>query len=131
MNICKGKIEETEHCNEKACSSTGAILGSLGLFIVICLGVLGSLIIRKRKRKRELKEDEEIVVASVGVELQRTETLKERLNALTDNVAKLYEDFRNIESLAKEEALEETSTTALEDDNRAHNRYADIGQQKF
>ena len=109
----------------------GAIIGSLGLFILICLGVLGFLIIRNRRRKRELKENEEILVAKVGVDLQRTETLKERLNALTDNVAKLYEDYRNIESLAKEEALEETSTAAVEDDNRFHNRYADIGQHKF
>ena len=107
----------------------GSILGSLGLFIVICLGVLGCLIIRNRRRKRELRENKEIVLAKVAV--QRAETLKERLNALTDDVAKLYEDFRNIESLAKEEALVETSTTAVEDDNRVHNRYADIGQHKF
>ena len=98
------------------------------MFILICLGALGFLIIRNRRRKRERQENEDNVLDATGdFELRRNETLKEKLNALTDNVDKLYEDFRNIESLAKEEALEETSNIAAEDRNRSHNRYADIG----
>ena len=109
-----------------------AILGALGFLIVVCLVILGFLIIRNRRMKRELEDNEEIVQdAKIDFELKKNENLKEKLNVLTDNVDKLYEEFRNIETLAKEEALEETSTTALEDDNRAHNRYGDIGRQRF
>ena len=107
----------------------GAILGGLGLFIVVCLLVLAFLIVRNRMRKRGCEDNEDILQdATADFELKKTDTLKEKLNALTDNVDKVYEEFRNIESLAKEEALEETTNIAVQADNRVHNRYTDIGQ---
>ena len=79
------------------------------------------------KRKRE--DNEGITLdAKTDFGPRENENLKGNLNEITDNVDKLYEDFRNIETLAKEEALEETTATAYEEDNIAHNRYADIGQ---
>ena len=87
------------------------------------------------KRKRE--DNEGIALdAKTDVEPPKKEKLKVNpkgnpkgnLNEITDNVDKLYEDFKNIETLAKEEALRETIATAYKDDNLAHNRYADIGQ---
>ena len=79
--------------------------------------------------KRNREEIEEIALeAKIDVEPKKNENLKGNLNEITDNVDKLYEDFKNIETLAKEEALEETTATAYEEDNIAHNRYADIGQ---
>ena len=80
-------------------------------------------------RKRGCEDNEDILQdATADFELKKTSTLKEKLNALTDNVDKVYEEFRSIESQAEEDALEETSTIAVEDDNRVHNRYADVGQ---
>ena len=79
------------------------------------------------KRKRE--DNEEIVLdAKIDVEPKKNENPKGNLDEITDNVDKLYEDFKNIEILAKEEALKETTAIAYEEDNLAHNRYADIGQ---
>ena len=102
-----------------------AILGALGFLIVVCLVVLGFLVIRNRKIKRKHEDNEEIAPdTKTDFELQRNENL----SAKTDNVEKLYEEFRNIESQAKEEALEETTITAYEEDHRAHNRYGDIGK---
>ena len=99
---------------------------------MVCLVVLGFLVIRNRKIKRKHEDIEEIApVAKTDFELQRNENLKEDLSAKTDNVEKLYEEFRNIESQAKEEALEETTITAYEEDHRAHNRYGDIGKLKI
>ena len=79
--------------------------------------------------KRNREEIEEIALeAKIDVEPKKNENLKGNLNEITDNVDKLYEDFKNIEILAKEEALEENIAIAHEEDNLAHNRYADIGQ---
>ena len=83
--------------------------------------------------KRNREEIEEIALeAKIDVEPKKNENLKGNLkgnlNEITDNVDKLYEDFRNIETLAKEEALKETIAIAYKEDNLAHNRYADIGQ---
>ena len=108
----------------------GILVGSC-FFILLCLGVVAYLIIKYWRMKREREENEDnIMDAGDDFELQKKETLKERLNALTDDVEKIYEEFKKIESIAKEEALVETSAIAAEVENRTHNRYLDIGQQR-
>ena len=78
------------------------------------------------KRKRE--DNVGIALDAKDFETKKNENLKGNLDEITDNVDKLYEDFKNIEILAKEEALEENIAIAHEEGNLAHNRYADIGQ---
>ena len=121
--------KKTLSCCSKYEAISGAIIGVLAFLIVVCLVILFFLVMRNRRMKRKREDNEGITLdAKTDFGPRENENLKGNLNEITDNVDKLYEDFRNIETLAKEEALKETIAIAYKEDNLAHNRYADIGQ---
>ena len=132
---CTAK-KESEKCNLDPCQAEGRGGGSsawpivlLVILILIILVLLGLFYLWRRKNKSG-KNVVELKNISDDSELRKDGQLKEKLCNLTDDVNKLYDEFKTIETEAKEEALTKTTMAAEEEGNKGHNRYSDIGRYR-
>ena len=107
-------------------SSPGPLIVLIVALMIITL-LLTGLYCFWRSRSRD-KSAGNLVEFKSFSDLKKDGRLKENLCDLTADVNKLYEEFREMEEEAKEEAHTKVTETATEDQNKTHNRYVDIGR---
>ena len=89
---------------------------------VVLVGVgaaAGFMFYKTRSRRKAPVESDHILLVKDG-------QLKDVLQDLTEDVSELFQEFRQLEREVKV-SIEETDSQATRTENRAHNRYLDIG----
>ena len=87
--------------------------------------VFGGLVFFAKKRKAGEGGSLDIKKIKHTI-LKKDDLLNDKITALADNSILLNEEFKSLESVVKEN-VDDTMVEAKHENNRAHNRYKDIG----